>query len=248
MKSSFYGGLSVAIATLFLGSAVSAETVIQAFTGGDSGEGLDLSGNFAYAIDIDGGGRESAGFTVGDAVFTGDESTAGFRMTPVDRQDNAPAVYGDTANDDALESVMSTGAWVSGDDAVPDFALEMDVQTGQEYLLQLMFVEGWNASAPGIRQFNVVVEGETLATNFDITSVAGTQNVVDGVGESLAGAVVQHRFFAGDDVLNVALTHGAVDNPRFEALTVEIIPEPGSLVLMLTAALGLLSLRRRRRG
>ena len=98
-----------------------------------------------------------------------------------------------------------------------------------------------------LRIGRVVVEGETLATNFDITAVAGTQNVVDGAGESFAGAVIQHRFIAGDDVLNVALTHGAVDNPRFEALTVEIIPEPGSLVLMLTAALGLLSLRRRRR-
>jgi hypothetical protein len=247
MKRSFYGGLSVAIAMLFLGGVASAETVMQAFTGGDPGEGLDLGGNFAYAIDIDGGGRESAGFTAGDAAFTGDESTAGFRMSPVDRQDNAPAVYGDTANDNALESVMSTGAWVSGDDAVPDFALEMDVQAGQEYLLQLMFVEGWNATAPGIRQFNVAVEGETLATDFDITAVAGTQNVVDGAGESLAGAVIQHRFVAGDDVVNVALTHGAVDNPRFEALTLEIVPEPGSLVLMLTAALGLLSLRRRRR-
>ena len=227
-------------------ASADAATTIQPFTGGDPGEGLDLSGQFVYAVDVDGAGRESPGYQVGDASFTGDESTPGFTMTPTDRQDNAPAVYGDTADDDNLEFVMSTGAWVSGDDNPPDFSIDMDVQSGQEYLLQLMVVEGWNATAPGIRVFDVSVEGDVIAANFDATDIAGVQDVVDGNGETNAGAVIAHSFTAADDVLNIQLTHGPVDNPRIEALTLELIPEPSSMALLVLGALTLAGLRRRR--
>jgi hypothetical protein len=235
--------LVCAALVVFVGSAHSA-TVILPFTGGDAGEGLDLSGAFVYAIDIDGAGRESAGYQVGDAFFTGDETTPGFTMTPTDRQDNSPVVFGDTADDNNLESVTSTGAWVSGDDNPPSFSIDMTVESGQEYLLQLMIVEGWNATAPGIRVFNVSVEDELIAADFDATAIAGVQNVVDGAGETNAGAAIIHSFTATDNVLNVQLTHGPVNNPRIEALTLKMIPEPSGIVLTVLGVMTLLGLRR----
>ena len=231
---------------VFVASAHSA-TIIQPFTGGDPGEGLDLSGEFVYAVDIDGEGRESAGFQVGDAVFTGDESTPGFRMTPTGRQDNAPAEFGDTADDNNLESVVRSGAWVAPGDNPPDsFLIELDVESGQEYLLQLMVVEGWNATAPGIRVFDVFVEDELIAADFDATAIAGVHSVTNGAGQTNAGAVISHSFTATDDVLNVQLNHGLIENPRIEALTLERIPEPSGLALVMMGILSLLGLRRRR--
>ena len=78
------------------------------FTGADQGEGLDLAGNFVFAVNLLGPG----GGTAGDATFTADDSTANFAVTAQNAIiEWATTEFGDTANDDALEAVMSSIRW-----------------------------------------------------------------------------------------------------------------------------------------
>ena len=86
---------------------------VSSFTGGDDGEGLDMSGQFAYAVNVGGPG----GGTVGDATFTdgsNEVGTAGVTINPTPSNQlpewHAPE-YGDSANDDALETTMQSIRW-----------------------------------------------------------------------------------------------------------------------------------------
>jgi hypothetical protein len=97
------------------------------------------------------------------------------------------------------------------------------------------------------------VEGVRIATNFDITGVTGPQTrnmaATPQVNvENQRGAFLRYGVTAGDGELNVVLSHGAVDNPRIEALTLEIIPEPATLAMisLLLVSCGLATRRWRR--
>jgi hypothetical protein len=50
--------------------------------------------------------------------------------------------------------------------------------------------------------------------------------------------------------VNIVLSHGAIDNPRLEALTLEIVPEPATLatIALLLVSCGLATRRWRRCG
>ena len=79
-----------------------------AFTGGDSDDGLDLCGDFKYAVDVLGDG----GVTAGDAAFTKDD-VAGVAVVA---QNAIPSwgstnTFGDSSSDDAMESVMKSIRW-----------------------------------------------------------------------------------------------------------------------------------------
>jgi hypothetical protein len=218
---------AVAVLTAFCASAA-ANPVIGTYSGGDPGEGLDFQGDFAYAIDLGGAG----GQTIGDATFTSWESTPGATIV-ANQGDSSGFQMGTTANDAALKSLVDTGRWADGTNNITS---NLTVQPGRPYLLQLIFQEGWNATAPGIRQFNIDVEGVRVATDFDINAVTGpqTRNQNDPANNALntLGAVLSYSLTASDSTLNVVLSHGAVDNPRIEAITLEIIPEPATLVIL----------------
>jgi hypothetical protein len=217
-----------------------ANPVIGTYSGGDPGEGLDFQGNFAYAIDF---GSPAApappagGFTIGNAAFTNWTSTPG--ATNVANSDDSGIFQTGTTPDDALlKRLVDTGRWANG--ATANITSDLAVQPGRQYLLQLIFQEGWNASAVGVRRFNIDVEGTRLATDFDITAVTGPQplnrnNPPNNTTPNTLGAVLTYGLTASDSTLNIVLSHGASDNPRIEALTLEIVPEPATL-----AALGVL--------
>ena len=97
-----------------------AATSVGSFTGGDPGEGLDLSGNFLYAINIGTGG---AAGQAGDANFT-EDSVAGVTVTAINEIVNwhLPE-YGDSAADDVLEKVMQSIRWSPAPE-VPKVTLE----------------------------------------------------------------------------------------------------------------------------
>ena len=229
-------------------SFAEANPVIGTYSGGDPGEGLDFQGNFAYAIDFADVGM-GGGQTIGDATFTPWESTPG-ATNVAQNTDSSVFQAGTTADDAALKSVVDTGRWAGETNNITS---DLTVEPGRQYLLQLIFQEGWNATEPGIRRFNIDVEGVRLRTDFDITAVTGpqTRNMaatpqVDV--ENTLGAVLSYNLTAGDDTLNVVLSHGAIDNPRIEALTLEIIPEPATLATLgvLFVSFGLAARRWRR--
>ncbi len=183
---------------------------VGTFSGGDEGEGLDLAGDFAYALNI--GGFEAA---VGDAEFT--EATLDGAGTPGALVTNAPnelpswfqANFGESENDFELATVA--GSIRFGGDLTVDF----DVETGQSYKLQLLFTE-----ACCDRGFDVTVEDELVVDNLHLPDL---QNGIENGGEF--GGFYAGTFTAGDDQLTVHLggmNPRAADNlPTLSGVTLE---------------------------
>jgi hypothetical protein len=231
----------------FCSSAV-ANPVIGIYTGGDPGEGLDFQGNFVYAIDF-ANPNMGGGQTIGDATFTPWQSTPG-ATNVAQNDDSGIFVTGTTAADAALKQVVDTGRWAADTNNITS---DLTVEPGRPYQLQLIFQEGWNATAPDIRRFHIDVEGVRVATNFDITAVTGPQplnrNDPPVLTPNQRGAVLTYSLTAADNMINIVLSHGASDNPRIEALTLELVPEPATLAIVgLFVTCGLAVGLRRQRG
>ena len=85
------------------------------------------------------------------------------------------------------------------------------------YSVRLHFVD-FGSTAVGQRQFNVLINGEQVLTNFDIFAQAGAINT----------AVAEEFYTTADEngIIEIQTTVGAVDQPTIEAI--EIIPTTGS--------------------
>ena len=172
---------------------------ISKFSGADLGEGLDLVGEFAYAVNISGFDRG----IIGDAQFV-TESVDGFTIES-GFTSNLPILfepeYGDTAADRTLEKIMSTFRG-SKDLASPEHVrIDLNVQPGQSYKMQMLFAEYCCDGG-----FDILVEGEPVVSDFAILSyhsvpLANIRNRTDGV-------VVTHTLTAIDDQLGVELRTG----------------------------------------
>jgi hypothetical protein len=220
--------LAVATAT------VSAQTT-GTFTGGDPGEGLDLNGTFAYALDIGGDGVSRV---VNGVTFTDDDSTPG--VTAIADNLNfsyqTPNYDGATTLEDNLENITRTIIWdLDGGGSFGDVSVTLAVTPGQQYQLQLIFQDD-----TANRGFDIFMEGGLLVDNFK-----------SGTGNLTSGTVVTHTFTAADNSLLIQLdgTGGAFDdkNAILSAVTLENVPEPTSMVLAMLGSAGLLGLRRQRR-
>lgn len=208
------------------------------YTGAAAGEGLDLDGDFAYAINV--GGPEAA---VGGVVFT-DGSEAGMAggsspgATITDANEilewHAPN-YGDSAEDQALGTVAASIRW----NTPPGLNIDLEVTPGQEYKLQLLFAE--NCCNRG---FDITVGGEMSVDNFIVPDIQG------GIANTEAGAVFTETITATDSVLSIVLggtNELAPDNnPILNGLTLEVVPEPSSALLAGFGLLAFLAARRRR--
>ncbi|MCA9217012.1 MAG: PEP-CTERM sorting domain-containing protein, partial [Planctomycetales bacterium] len=212
---------------------------IATFTGGDAGEGLDLAGNFAYAINVGGPGGNVVGtatFSDGSEAGMAGGSSAGASITDANEilEWHPDGEYGDTADDDNLEAVMTSIRW----NQPPGLDIDLNVEAGQEYKLQLLFAESCCD-----RGFDISIEGEVGVDNFNIQRTQG------GINNGAMGVVYSHSFTASDDVLNINLGGVNIDagdnNPILNGLTLEVVPEPSGLSLILLGLLGILTRRRR---
>ena len=141
LASLFAGGLTVKTQAADPVITDPLKTTIGFFTGGDLGEGLDLKGNFVYALSI-GADADFVSDKIQDVQFLGllDSEVPGATLSAQNRIKNWYVVnYGDSANDDALEAATSSIRW-SGS---PNFVtLTLDnLQIGTEYKFQMMFGE-----------------------------------------------------------------------------------------------------------
>lgn len=196
---------------------------IQAISGGDPGEGLDLEGNFVYAFNVSSAG---AAGQAGDANFTADNAP-GIKVTA---PNNIPAwddpAYGDSEADDVIEKVMQSIRYGS------TVKVELSgLVPGSTYKVQLLFYEQCCIT----RGFNVYVDGETVAQDFSPPAVQG------GVNNTASGAVVSAEFVTQrDNVVILATTFGRQDpgltdpNAILDGVTLEAISLATKPTLTLT--------------
>jgi hypothetical protein len=192
------------VLTLASITAWAAPATVSTFTGGDPGEGLDLQGNFAYAINV---GPNGAVGKVGDAAFLGD-TVAGVNITAQNAYSGwHNAAYGNSTNDNSLELVMRDMRW-SAAPATP--IVRLAVEQGINYKLQLLFAE--NASAA--RAFDIMIEGNLEVDEFNPASIQGT-NLVTGLPDNTKGVVVTFEFTSADTELEIILDGAGITTPEF---------------------------------
>ncbi len=226
--------VAVGAASLAMGDVVNFGDV-SVFHGPDD---LDLTGSFLYAVNVSPNSAES--FTVNGVEFKADTTVAGVSILANQAKDNwnSRPYFGDSADAQNLADVL----WDVRFHGSRDVNIDAAVSTGQEYKLQLFFVENYWQDA-GSRTFDIVVEGETAVDEFDIMSHSFTEN------DHTGGVVFTYTFVAGDDNLDIDLLRGTtgVDRiPIISGFTLETVPAPASLAMLGLG--GLICTSRRRRG
>ncbi len=180
-------------------------------TGGDPGEGLDLSGSFLYAVNV---GPTAATGRAGDAFFTND-TTQGVVVTASQSLANYTSVeLGSSTADNVLEDVYRSIRWNPAPG--PLTVALSGVVPGRRYKLQLLF-----ADAGADRVFDVSVEGKVVADDFSTRAAQGANVAAD------AGSALVYEFEAGDSTVNIVLDGSSVGragvdpNPMLNGLTLE---------------------------
>jgi hypothetical protein len=183
------------------------------FTGGDAGEGLDLTGNMVYAFNLGGPALTVQGvnFVAADraAPPAGITTTAGnnFNYFAANGNNNA-ADYGATADDDALESLVTT-IWYDF-----NWTFDLAVTPGNQYQLQLILQEGYFAGQGNAqRNFDVSVETASPSTLTLAVDDLALGLETDGAAPAQPGAdfglVYTYTFTAADSSFRVALDESA---------------------------------------
>jgi hypothetical protein len=192
---------------------------VSTFTGGDAGEGLDLSGTMVYMVDV---GSGTATRTIQGHTFTADDSTAGVTTTvtgnPITGNIGTQPVYGDTSSDDALELMMYNGqaAWDTG----AGVHIDMAVEQGRNYTLGLLIAENFYNGSPARRYCDIAVEGYQMASDFD------TLQGATWAGSPGSGVLMTVMLTAGDDTINVDVTQGTIsdNNPLIQGFYLSVEP------------------------
>ena len=176
-------------------------TRVGIFTGGDPGEGLDTVGEFAYALNLGG----VAPGNIGDANFgagTTGTPAAGVTVAPVQGATRTSPNLGNTAADTRLSSVL--GTVMAGSSTNRKVTVDLAVQAGQRYRLQLLFAEPPESK----KGFNVLVGGSVVVPNL----VPGSylQGFTTNLATKGGGVVVSHAFVASAGTVRVELDGAGV--------------------------------------
>ena len=198
------------LAGLVVGAVSAKAAEISFFTGGDILEGLDLDGNFAYAIDFGGDG----GVQIRDAVFT-DSSVAGVAVNrngaPHDTFGKAyVSEYGDGTNDNALEQIVSTNSLVSS-----PLEVDLDVTTGVRYRLQIVVADKYSSGRFLDHNVDLCIEDQLAVDSFKVGA------------EFFETMVITHDFTALDNQLNLRFEDPG-DSVGTNAITLEVLGASGS--------------------
>lgn len=237
-------GAVVLAALAFAAGGASAQTSVGYFSGPGVGQGLDLSGSFDYAVQFSTNNVR----TISGVNFWGYQSVAGLGITTHYAVDNwgLKPEYGTSTDANALEDMMHDVVYYS----LANFSLSLSNLTiGAQYKLQLLLSENYYDGVtfkPSVRRYQSInVEGTRIATDLDsLYGGAWTQTP----NTHTQGVVVTRLFTAGDSTLNVDFLLGTTPDtaPILNALTLQAVPEPSAMMLLVAGVGGMLLLRRRR--
>jgi hypothetical protein len=194
-------------------------TSIGVVTGGDPGEGLDLDGDFPYALAFAGG--DGANVKVRDANFqpVTESEVPGATLIAANTIANWYRVnYGDTENDVNLAAATSGIRWSAWSSAtLPDVTLTLEnLEVGAQYQIQMLFGEDCCD-----RGFDVFQDGSLIVKDFNPGKIHG------GSGNRKQEALITRIHFARDSKLTLRLdgrtatTAFGDRNPIFNAMTLE---------------------------
>ncbi len=205
-------------------SALTLEDVTPAakpFTGASATQGLDLDGDFVYAVNMGG----TLGSTIRDATFTPDsDAGSGFSQSfsSVWNLGLRPE-YGTSPEDDALEEdTIRVVRYQTGSNA--EGTVQMgELKSGHRYKLQLLWHEVSGAGTDDARIMDVFVDGKLVVSDLDLHDYGSSPRNNRGV--------VVTAFFDADqenDVLHVRIARAASSRlpPMLSALTLEDVSPP----------------------
>ena len=186
---------------------------VTPFTGGDAGEGLDLSGNVVYAFNLGGFDNQTVQGVefIGASVFappagiTTPFETLEFDYATVNPGGANGADYGDSADDDSLETIVNS-VWYNS-----NWTFDLEVVPGRDYQLQLVFQESFFPyQGVPVRNFDVSVGAAADPLDLALDDFAhGLETNGANQPEADFGVVYSHTFTAADSSFRVALD----DNP-----------------------------------
>lgn len=156
---------------------------------------LDFEGNFVYAVNFNGSGAQR----IQDATFTNVDQASGGAPSGVSISRfnqtafwNGASNLGTSADNNTLENVMRSLIWAS---SLDNGQIDMDVEVGAEYRLQLLFSEGCCNN----RHFDVDIETSLMNDEIIGTSVGGTV----WRSSTTQGYAIITEFTATDPVLDI---------------------------------------------
>jgi hypothetical protein len=217
-------GLPDGMEVLTTGAVTKVSNVlVQAFSGGDPGEGLDLAGTFRYAVNVSSAG---AAGKAGDADFTAD-NVAGVVVTAPSNIPNWDLPeYGESAADNVIEKVTQSIRF-----GPTMRVLLSNLVPGSLYRLQMLFYEQCCIG----RGFNIYVDGELVTGDFSPPAIQG------GVNNTAAGAVVSVDLETQRSQMSIVLTvDGRTDpsltdpNAILDGFTLEALREVAPAIPSLT--------------
>lgn len=222
------------------GSITSAAPIAGTFTGSAAGQGLDLQGNFTYALTMN---SFAHGTVVGDASFTDAHATAGVALghDAMNQSWYNPTYTGSVA-DLALGQVMNSVIWSYANGGVSMSMVMSGLIVGNSYKVQLLFGEGCCS-----RGFDIYQDGALMIDDFSPSALAG-------IGNGSQSSYFSNTFTATSTSVTLGFGGSAPygdNNPLLNAATLEAlddvvaVPEPASFG-MLFAGLAMIGFMRRK--
>lgn len=233
--------LALGVGMAVTGSMAFAAPVVGTFTGSASGQGLDLQGNFQYALTMN---SAATGLQVGDATFTSPFATAGAALTHQFWTSVPLPTYTGSAADLKLGQVMQQQVWSTAG-ATPEVTLTLgNLVAGQTYRVQLLFAESCCS-----RAFDIYQDGALMVDDFSASALVG-------IGNTFESAVFSNEFVAASNAVFFRFGGTAAgftdNNPILNAATLESldvlqveVPEPAPFG-MLAAGLATIGFMRRK--
>lgn len=226
------------IAVLCLPAVAEAYTInFGAISVVDAETDVDLEGTFLYAAGtgyVPAGGIAAPGYvgSTPTVTFTDADATPGIAIAGA-----AEYVAGyvlDLSFDGQVGLDFVYNELIYG-----AFGVDLDVVPGQQYKLQLLIFDGFAGSS---RTFDVNIEG---ALAIDDLNVHDEVQQGDPSTGAMRAGLYTYEFTAGDSQLNMDFINIGQGDPILNGLTLEIVPEPTTMALLLAG--GCLTAMRRRK-